>query len=236
MEGQRLCRMRVPSSTSARRTLYWPPACSCLTMELQMISRTCAGMGSSRYSSDRQSSNKAWSCCPAQAMNWSMMPLRAPTKAFSARWQARAIVASGSADAIQRQQGQRCGYFNRGRRTEPCAQRNITLEREIKSADAHAFLRQTPGNPHRVVAPVLAGGGGQRVRRIGNLFAHVFRVEQNAPIVAGANGGDGAEIDGRRHDKPAAIVGVLADQVHAARRRASHGGFPCCGIVCCYIV
>ncbi len=35
----------MPSSTSSRRTLYWPPACSCLTMELQMISRTCAGMG-----------------------------------------------------------------------------------------------------------------------------------------------------------------------------------------------
>ena len=155
-------------------------------------------------------------------MNWSMMPLRAPTKAFSARWQARAMVASGNAAPASSSRANAVATSIDAEELSPAPRGTLPVEREIKSANAHAFLRQAPRHPHRVVAPVLAGGGGQRVRRIGNLFAHVFRGEQNPRIVARANGGDGAEIDGRRHDKPAAIVGVLANQIHAARRRAAH--------------
>ena len=60
-----------------------------------MTMRTVGGMGASWYSSQRQSIMTAWSCWPQQLTNWSMMPQLAPTKAFSARWQSRAILVGG---------------------------------------------------------------------------------------------------------------------------------------------
>ena len=48
-------------------------------------------------------------------------------------------------------------------------------------------------------------------------------LKQNAPVAPRPNGCEGAEIDRHRHHESAAVIGVLANEIYAARRGAPHG-------------
>ena len=94
------------SSHSARRRLYIPSASRLEVLESQTtIAGAGVPSGTSRYSSDRQSSTKAWSARPKRLENWSSRPEATPTNSFSDRlkvW-ARCSLAAGSSPSTSGQ-------------------------------------------------------------------------------------------------------------------------------------
>ena len=76
---------------------------------------------------------------------------------------------------------------------------------------------------HGVVGPML-GSNRRRFGVEGPFFSEVFGVDHNLSVAARRDPGQRGKVDGHGHDKTFGIVGVLADQVHAAGRNKD-GGF-----------
>ena len=170
----------------------------------------------------------AWSCWPQQMTNWSMMPTLAPTKAFSARWQRRAISLRGIRNGGA-EDGEGGGDFDRGGGAEAGAEGNVAGDGEGEAAvDGDAFLAQGPEDAGGIVGPGFAAGG-RGVRRAArarlvDALVEVDGVGEDAAVGARGDGDDGGEVDGRGHDEAVAVVGVLADQVDAAGRGEERPG------------
>ena len=68
-----------------------------------------------------------------------------------------------------------------------------------------------------VVSPVLAGFGGKRRRIKVPLLLVVLRVDGDLAVGARRNGSQRGKVNGHGHHKALGVIGVLADQVNAAR-------------------
>ena len=140
-------------------------------MVLAITSATLAGIGARRKLRSRQSSSRAWFSLPLAEMNWSMMPQLAPTNSFSTRWQRRASTGPRIAGADQREHGQRGDHFQRGGAGQPRTQRHVAPHAQAEAGNLVAFAGEDGDDAHRVIAPVLAGLGGQRGSVKGLLLA-----------------------------------------------------------------
>ena len=114
---------------------------------------------------------------------------------------------------------QRRGHLHRGRTRQPRPQGYVAPKAQAETRNRMALPGQNRNHTQRVVRPALAG-----LRRQGRclktpLFAVVLRIENDLAVRARRNAGQRGKIDRHRHHKPLGIVGMLTDQVHAARRR-----------------
>ena len=135
----------------------------------------------------------------------------------------RALAEAGQSQRIELaagQQGQCGGDFQRGRRTQARAFRHGAADQQVGGRDgearAHQFLRHADG----VIGPMP-----RRVERaeIGRVpLAHLlaeFGIDAQLAVRAGGRRGDiGGQIERHRQHEPQVVIGVLADQVDAARR------------------
>ena len=115
-------------------------------------------------SSERQSSSSACPARPWVATNWSMMPQRAPTNAFSARWHASARLSAidRPADRVEQRKSHR--DLERRRGAEPRAARHVARHEDVGARHVDSFAHQLRGHAEDVVAPAAARLGAGRPR------------------------------------------------------------------------
>ena len=149
-----------------------------------------------------------------------MMPTLAPTKAFSARWQRRAIFLRGRSIAGGAEDGEGGGDFDGRGGTEAGAERNVAGDGEGEAAgDGDAVLAQGPEDAGGIVGPGLrARAARSSSMGLVDVLVEVDGVGEDAAVGARGDGDEGGEVDGGGHDEAVAVVGVLADEVDAAGR------------------
>ena len=119
------------------------------------------------------------------------------------------------------EQSRRRRDLHRSRRTQPRTQRNIPRNRQIRPAQCNPrLLRQTPSRPlHIKIPPSLT------VRRWHpqlpqvhlSRFAKFHRVHPQHRVVTRRGSHQRIKANRRRHTKPATIIRMLAQQIHAPR-------------------
>ncbi len=143
-----------------------------------------------------------------------MIPLFTPTISFSTRCPRRARCRpSVGVPTRSRRRGRSHG--ERGRRRQTAADRQITVDEDVESADVGADQRD--GAAH-VARPTVGGRREQGVDRRLVALVETRRDRAHGTVPASAHGDVGAEIEGCRQREAVVVVGVLADQVHPARR------------------
>ncbi len=81
-------------------------------------------------------------------------------------------------------------------------------------------LAQRPDDARGVRRPGLVRAGGQvGDAQVDGVGGDVGRVQAQDAVVAPGDGRDGLVRQGEGHDEAVVVVGVLADEVHPARRR-----------------
>ncbi len=146
-----------------------------------------------------------------------MMPTLAPTKAFSARWQRRAISLRGIVDAEGAEDGEGGADFDRGGGAEAGAERHVSDDGEGEAlSDVDAFFLEGPEDSGGVVGPGSRPGEEEFGDGLIDVLVEVDGVGEEAAVGARGDGDEGGEVDGGRHDEAAGVVGVLADEVDAA--------------------
>ena len=177
------------------------------------------GSATGRTSSERQSRRSARSGCPSVTAAWSMIPHCTPTWSFSPRWQSRA--SSHPVDPVGRQIWrieQRPGrrQLERGGRRQP------GRHREVAGQDAAEPVQRQPGGLERprrcrdVVDPPAAPRRDRVQVELATLA--VGQRDRDASIARRDEREADLEPDRGRQYEPEVVVGVLADQVDAARR------------------
>jgi hypothetical protein len=151
----------------------------------------------------------AWPARPSSDAVWSSSPVRAPV--LHPRAQPRELEAVHLLGPRHREQGERQGDLQRSRRRQARARGHVA--RDLQLRGPHGQLGDHPAH----VGPPAAGArrGGEREAV---LLAEVERAGDDL-VAAERRGGDrhpGG--DGEGQAEPVVVVGVLADQVHAAGR------------------
>ena len=122
--------------------------------------------------------------------------------------------------AGQLQQRKCRSYFDRRRRTESRAGEHCPrakAQRRLRALLPAPGSTRLPSDSRSSAVSPWPATGQPDTKPVRSCFPR----RANPSIGPGTNGGNGAEIDGRRHNKPAAIVGVLTDEIDAARRGAA---------------
>ena len=156
---------------------------------------------------------------------WSMMPQRTPANSCSAFWQSFATSAGARsiprcariAVAVSRLEGRAA------RKTRSDGHRARDRDAERRYGSSHR--RDASDDAERIIHP--RSGGDRRPWRT----VHAERMgiegrdEDDPEAVAGSDGDGGAPVDRHRQDVAVVVIGVLADEVHATRRRRQRDGF-----------
>ena len=121
------------------------------------------------------------------------------------------------ADADQRGDGQRRRHFKSRRAGQSRAERHVAPQAEAERGNPVALSREDRGHAERVVAPVLAGSGGQRRRIEALLFLVVLGVKHNLAVGARRNTGQRGKVNGHGHYETLGVIGMLPDQGYTAR-------------------
>jgi hypothetical protein len=120
--------------------------------------------------------------------------------------------------------GESRSNFNGGRGAEAGAEGNIAGDGEGEAVlDGDAVLAESPQDAGGVVGPGFGAGGEKFVDGLVDALVEVNGVGEDAAVGAVGDGDDGGEVDGRGHDEAVRVVGVLADEVDAARGQKYRG-------------
>ena len=130
---------------------------------------------------------------------------------------------AGIAGADERENGQSGDHFEGGGTGQTGAERHVAPEGEAEGGNLVTLAGENGGDAERVVAPVIAGLGGQGGSIEGLFFLIVFGVEHDFAIGAGRDAGQGGEVNGHRHDEALGVIGVLTDEVDASRSYKDSG-------------
>ena len=145
-----------------------------------------------------------------------MMPQRAPTNSFSARWQARASCLRSMVWPLT---------FNRAAPVEtsmaadelsPEPKGTFAADDQIRSAKFVAGIFERDGRADDVVAPVAAGRRDGSSRSQTSFSANCAEYTCSSRSRALGDSHRTIEIDGRRHHEAQIVVSVLADEVDAS--------------------
>src|ERR1700730_6078542 len=122
-------------------------------------------------------------------------------------------------EAAERPGGDPGRHLERGGRGEACPLRQVPAERDVHPRKRDPGAAQRPEDAADVVAPAMVRVGADRLADgKGNALAQVRGVHANLAAGAGARRHLDSGLDRHRQDEPLVVVGVLADEVHAARR------------------
>ena len=188
----------------------------CATPESTTTSAASAGTGTSRCSRVPQSISTAWPSRPRSAAAWSRIPHGTPTARSSARWHASASSSGSTSKSATAQSTSAAATSSAADDESPAptgrSERTVPVEADGGPAEQVELgsdrLRVAGPALRRRAAPV--GGEGRR-------GAEALREERDLTL-----GGSGVDrdpvLDRDGKHEPAAVVGVLADQVDAPGR------------------
>ena len=149
-----------------------------------------------------------------------MTPQRMPTNSFSACWQifASATGSNGRPEAVKSAWATLTSSAADELKPEPIG----TSVQTTQSAPARRrpLLSSITATPNAVVGPVVAAARRRRVEIEFARLVHDHRIDGETPVGPGRSGGEGGELERRRHDEAVVVVGVFADEVDPAGRAA----------------
>ena len=129
-------------------------------------------------------------------------------------------------DAEGRLHGEGGGHLEGGRRGEPRPLRNVAVDREVHPPELVTALDELVDDPLRVVGPAVLLAVLQDGQRRALAVLVVHGVEVQLAVGPAGNGHPDGEVDRHREHVPLVVVGVLANEVHAAGSRGDHLGLP----------
>ena len=132
--------------------------------------------------------------------------------------------------AVFFEQSKADGNFNGGRGTQSSAQRNIAGDVNVCSGKRFSRLPKRPSDSERIVGPVLLCQGRQGIEGFLDGFMEIFGVDDQLAVGARSNRGPTIEFNGGGQNETIVVVGVLADEIHAAGSAVDVGGGPKTGL------
>ena len=137
------------------------------------------------------------------------------------RWPSRAMRTGSHGDAGGRAQGARRRHLERRRRRQPGADRHVAVDHARRMPATADAARASAQADARHVVRTSRAAAGARARRGRPRASRRRRASaaRSSPSRARRGRDDGPAVDRHRQHEAVVVVGVLADQVHAARRR-----------------
>ena len=209
------------SRPGARRS---PPSVSACATRVSVTSRVwparSSGSATGAWSSASKSISSAAPVDAGSATVWSIPPVGAPTTSVSARMHASISVCRSQVGADRSQHRDADRALQRGRRRQPGAERHPAVHEEVHARHVDARPRAAPTATPAAYAAHPSTGPDRASSRRARPRARPARgwPMRTRSSSRGASGGVRRVGERHRQHQAAVVVGVLADQVHPARR------------------
>jgi len=85
------------------------------------------------------------------------------------------------------------------------------MDQKIRSGKGDLLLDEFVSNADNIIAPVVAGNGGQPIKREFDSFGIVLRKDDELLVISKCVSDRGVELNGRGQHESIVVVGVFAD-------------------------
>jgi hypothetical protein len=127
---------------------------------------------------------------------------------------------------VETDEGESGSHFDGSRGTQPGADGNISMHQQIRSLQITSMLAQDEGDAQHIVAPGTGALGGEMIDIEFEISGKLVGLNQQLAVRAARNRDQARKLNRGGHDETFVVIGMLADQVHAAGRAENSGRIP----------